>query len=169
DDQSMQLAEVRLRDDRIRRLTGPEQVVHEFDMSPSGRTVMVMSSSDQPAEVWKLESGQARQLSGQNAKWLEEVDTSTARTISFKSADDVEIHGMVMSPATRGATGPLPLILRIHGGPVSQYQHEFDFEWQLFAAKDRKSTRLNSSHVKISYAVFCLKKKNRTHEDGQPV
>src|SRR5690606_40418578 len=27
------------------------------------------------------------------------------------------------------------------------------------AAKDRKSTRLNSSHVKISYAVFCLKKK----------
>src|SRR5690606_41822018 len=27
---------------------------------------------------------------------------------------------------------------------------------------DRKSTRLNSSHVKISYAVFCLKKKNET-------
>src|SRR5690606_39846704 len=29
------------------------------------------------------------------------------------------------------------------------------------AAVDRKSTRLNSSHVKISYAVFCLKKKKR--------
>src|SRR2546430_10131921 len=28
------------------------------------------------------------------------------------------------------------------------------------AAKDRKSTRLNSSHSQISYAVFCLKKKN---------
>src|SRR5690606_27322135 len=28
-------------------------------------------------------------------------------------------------------------------------------------ASDRKSTRLNSSHVKISYAVFCLKKKNK--------
>src|SRR5690606_39754352 len=28
-----------------------------------------------------------------------------------------------------------------------------------FKASDRKSTRLNSSHVKISYAVFCLKKK----------
>src|SRR5438874_9058179 len=27
--------------------------------------------------------------------------------------------------------------------------------------KDRKSTRLNSSHVEISYAVFCLKKKNK--------
>src|SRR5690606_41562249 len=29
----------------------------------------------------------------------------------------------------------------------------------LYNPKDRKSTRLNSSHVKISYAVFCLKKK----------
>src|SRR3989442_10537251 len=39
--------------------------------------------------------------------------------------------------------------------------------------EDRKSTRLNSSHVRISYAVFCLKKKNdkvahsqRTHDQG---
>src|SRR5690606_39502498 len=31
----------------------------------------------------------------------------------------------------------------------------------LRALVDRKSTRLNSSHVKISYAVFCLKKKNK--------
>src|SRR3712207_7501563 len=29
------------------------------------------------------------------------------------------------------------------------------------AAKDRKSTRLNSSHANISYAVFCLKKKKK--------
>src|SRR5690349_22142754 len=33
--------------------------------------------------------------------------------------------------------------------------------------RDRKSTRLNSSHVEISYAVFCLKKKKkRQHETG---
>src|SRR6266699_5008376 len=30
-------------------------------------------------------------------------------------------------------------------------------------ARDRKSTRLNSSHVRISYAVFCLKKKKKTN------
>src|SRR5690349_21961954 len=36
---------------------------------------------------------------------------------------------------------------------------------------DRKSTRLNSSHVEISYAVFCLKKKkykNNTHSQPSP-
>src|SRR5690606_41766469 len=32
------------------------------------------------------------------------------------------------------------------------------------ARLDRKSTRLNSSHVKISYAVFCLKKKNKEQQ-----
>src|SRR5438874_4109749 len=33
----------------------------------------------------------------------------------------------------------------------------------LYQNVDRKSTRLNSSHVEISYAVFCLKKKNCRH------
>src|SRR6266567_4855600 len=33
------------------------------------------------------------------------------------------------------------------------------------ARGDRKSTRLNSSHSQISYAVFCLKKKKNTDED----
>src|SRR5690554_7025234 len=35
--------------------------------------------------------------------------------------------------------------------------------------QDRKSTRLNSSHVRISYAVFCLKKKNAHHPLQQPL
>src|SRR5690606_41558816 len=40
--------------------------------------------------------------------------------------------------------------------------------WVAINGLDRKSTRLNSSHVKISYAVFCLKKKKkRTYEHPQ--
>src|SRR2546422_1532626 len=34
---------------------------------------------------------------------------------------------------------------------------------------DRKSTRLNSSHGYISYAVFCLKKKKKKHKDMIPI
>src|SRR5690554_6983294 len=36
--------------------------------------------------------------------------------------------------------------------------------WIWLMLEDRKSTRLNSSHVRISYAVFCLKKKKITHQ-----
>src|SRR5690349_22619226 len=39
------------------------------------------------------------------------------------------------------------------GGQADRRQHA--------DARDRKSTRLNSSHVEISYAVFCLKKKTK--------
>src|SRR5207302_4979754 len=43
--------------------------------------------------------------------------------------------------------------------------HAFDWkadDWDV--NQDRKSTRLNSSHVKISYAVFCLKKKKKKNK-----
>src|SRR5438874_8172360 len=35
------------------------------------------------------------------------------------------------------------------------------FQCEMLRSLDRKSTRLNSSHVEISYAVFCLKKKRK--------
>src|SRR2546429_3745259 len=39
--------------------------------------------------------------------------------------------------------------------------------WAAPTPRDRKSTRLNSSHGYISYAVFCLKKKNKAHGQNQ--
>src|SRR5438270_2358150 len=41
-------------------------------------------------------------------------------------------------------------------------KRKYDSTVARIAGKDRKSTRLNSSHSQISYAVFCLKKKNPT-------
>src|SRR5690349_25052475 len=52
----------------------------------------------------------------------------------------------------RGANTQLARELR-----VSARRHSCCF----FVPQDRKSTRLNSSHVEISYAVFCLKKKKK--------
>src|SRR5690554_7256795 len=45
------------------------------------------------------------------------------------------------------------------GQAIRQYQLPRN---EVFVTRDRKSTRLNSSHVRISYAVFCLKKKKKT-------
>src|SRR5690606_39972069 len=65
-------------------------------------------------------------------------------------------------------SGKSPLAVIFEGYPNDIGDHNFR-ESLKFAARarrslrvrDRKSTRLNSSHVKISYAVFCLKKKIR--------
>src|SRR3712207_8742734 len=47
----------------------------------------------------------------------------------------------------------------------AQHHPEPQQPWRgLLGLVDRKSTRLNSSHANISYAVFCLKKKNKPQE-----
>src|SRR5438105_7759460 len=69
-------------------------------------------------------------------------------------------------------------LVALRGGYGSNYLLEFDLAKNLEKPKsvigfsdlttlqiDRKSTRLNSSHEWISYAVFCLKKKNKIYHD----
>src|SRR5947209_16238398 len=65
----------------------------------------------------------------------------------------------------------LGLSLLTPGCILTSGQVQIDFALPNFAANsatgiDRKSTRLNSSHANISYAVFCLKKKNK-HQQSQ--
>src|SRR5699024_11873922 len=57
------------------------------------------------------------------------------------------------------------LLAQMGGGNVFAIYTAIVWASVLFSAfiEDRKSTRLNSSHVSISYAVFCLKKKNSTY------
>src|SRR2546430_16352125 len=50
--------------------------------------------------------------------------------------------------------------LAIPTATVSNFHSEIELKSVTFT-KDRKSTRLNSSHSQISYAVFCLKKKKK--------
>src|SRR5690554_6443597 len=56
----------------------------------------------------------------------------------------------------------LKMILKDH--PNSSYVIPAIFDIAMGYKKDRKSTRLNSSHVRISYAVFCLKKKKKINK-----
>ncbi len=118
---------------RSRRLTQAQRVVHEFDISADGTIVFLASSPVEPAEVWLLAGDNTKRISRQNDAWLADVELLPAKSIEFDSADGLEIHGMLIDPKPGKKQ---PLVLRIHGGPVSQYQYEFDFEWQMFAAAD---------------------------------
>src|SRR3712207_7166610 len=63
--------------------------------------------------------------------------------------------------ALRGVPAALPGT-RGRGGVVEPQPHLHELLVRDAPGVDRKSTRLNSSHANISYAVFCLKKKNTT-------
>src|SRR5204862_8039686 len=68
------------------------------------------------------------------------------------------------------ASSPLDCSGRIlsgAGGMQKRGGGKQDAQYPSGAIKDRKSTRLNSSHVEISYAVFCLKKKKKERESEE--
>src|SRR5207249_9778027 len=61
-----------------------------------------------------------------------------------------------------GASVEMPLADQFWGDRYGKITDPFGHNWGLAQhVEDRKSTRLNSSHVSISYAVFCLKKKKK--------
>src|SRR5256885_9407723 len=69
-------------------------------------------------------------------------------TTLFRSREEVSLQGLTGIAAYDGK----------EGWQVQPFQGRKEPEHS--SAEDRKSTRLNSSHLVISYAVFCLKKKN---------
>src|SRR3712207_7242658 len=84
-------------------------------------------------------------------------------TTLFRS--DAEHRGDPQSVPMSEAYGERPpwhdVQLEIRGPAVHAVDTVFRERWD-DPNRDRKSTRLNSSHANISYAVFCLKKKKKT-------
>src|SRR3989442_5705652 len=77
-----------------------------------------------------------------------------ARAVQVTLTDDTYTSSSASQTATNfGASG----ILRLQDPALASTEQTVYLKFDL--STDRKSTRLNSSHVRISYAVFCLKKK----------
>src|SRR5437867_11897759 len=67
---------------------------------------------------------------------------------------------LLLRPPPRSTLFPYTTLFRSDGAVVATSAAWLCWACSCAAPKDRKSTRLNSSHRTISYAVFCLKKKN---------
>src|SRR5258705_3342411 len=84
-------------------------------------------------------------------------DTATTEIYTLSLHDALPICGQVeRADASSPVVGVDDAPERVNGERVHARVAEIE--------RDRKSTRLNSSHLGISYAVFCLKKKNITIE-----
>src|SRR2546430_10863715 len=57
----------------------------------------------------------------------------------------------------------LPICVKVHPRKPEGRRNQRRRRFPIGSEGDRKSTRLNSSHSQISYAVFCLKKKKKRH------
>ena len=134
DDQSAVLAFVAADGSDVRRLTRAGRTVSEYDLGPDGKIAVLSSTSDAPPEIAALEADGLRALTRANAELLASVQLSKAEAVSYPGADGTELHGMLLKPPGFREGVRYPTVLRIHGGPIGQWQHAFDFGWQVIAA-----------------------------------
>src|SRR5256885_3516134 len=82
--------------------------------------------------------------------------TGQPHQTDWAAADPVRAPGPAAAASPAGMRHTLALMLVLLTVALAAAM-----VWLLSGMRDRKSTRLNSSHLVISYAVFCLKKKKR--------
>ncbi len=134
DDGNQQVARVPAKGGPITRVTSGRRDVTQIASNRGGRIAVLQSTVDRPPEVFAVEGNALRQLSRHNDAWLAEVRLAPVEEIRAKSADGTDIGGFLVKPLDYQPGKQYPTLLRIHGGPVSQYSNSFSFEWQLFAA-----------------------------------
>jgi dipeptidyl aminopeptidase/acylaminoacyl peptidase len=75
-----------------------------------------------------------RRITRMNDELLAGIELAEVQTFAATSRDGTTVQGFLTLPPGAQPGERLPTLLRIHGGPVSQFGHEFNTEWQIFAA-----------------------------------
>lgn len=132
------LSRIELATGRVTPLTGGNRFDYDFDLAGRrGEPRLVVLGGDdlRPYGLAAVErGGSLRPLDTHNdwlaaERWLAPVEV-----IRFPSRDGTPIEGFLVRPLDYVAGRRYPTILRLHGGPVYQFSHEFMPEWQAFAA-----------------------------------
>ncbi len=134
DDQAVHLARIPAGGGKIDILVPGRSVVSQVSAAPNGRMAIAMATAAFPEEIFAVSPEGTRRLSHQNDAAMSEIRTASVEETKFRSADGTEIHGFVVKPPDYVAGKTYPAILRIHGGPVGQFECSFETEWQWFAA-----------------------------------
>ena len=128
------LAQFNLATGQVHRLIDGELSVREFSLHQSGDIALRVSTPQIPGEVFLSRDGAMEQLTHTNAEVLDGIKLAKVHNVTFPSADGTEIEGFIFTPPDYDADETYPTILRIHGGPVSQYDFSFNKDAQLLAA-----------------------------------
>ena len=117
----------------VERIVAGERDVLRYDVGPKGELVVLESQPSAPPEISAVTPTGLKRVTTENDTFLKGIRLGKVERFKARSADGTMIDGFLTRPPDAVA-GKLPAILRIHGGPVSQFSSRFQFEWQVFAA-----------------------------------
>ena len=139
DNMKSQLAKYSITNQKIKKITPSNYYISGWAKSyvvRNGKIGLILSNTNSPDEVYFYDENSLSQQSHHNSELLSSREILKTETISFKAADGEELFGMMVKPDNFDPSKQYPLIIRMHGGPVSQYGLYFNYDWQLFAAND---------------------------------
>jgi dipeptidyl aminopeptidase/acylaminoacyl peptidase len=134
DDRTVYLGRVPATGGPVEKIISGRRVVPEFSISHDGKIAAVVESPAEPPEVYAAEGPELRALSHQNDSLMSAVKLASVEEISVRSKDGTTVNGFLTLPVDYTPGRKYPTILNLHGGPVSQFQNDFDFYWQTLAA-----------------------------------
>jgi dipeptidyl aminopeptidase/acylaminoacyl peptidase len=114
-------------------IDGPRWV-GAFDVGAEGRIAALVSEPHLPPEVFLAGQGGLARLTHTNDEVLAGIRLGEVENVHFTSSDGTEIEGFIVKPPSFVPGVRYPTFLRIHGGPMLQYDFSFHFEAQMFAA-----------------------------------
>ena len=118
----------------VERLVSGPRAVSALDQGPSGEIAVLVSEPQFPAEVFLFNGGTLERRSHVNDAVMASLRLGSVEEVRYASKDGTEIEAFVVKPPDFSARRRYPGILRIHGGPQSQYDFSFHFEAQLYAS-----------------------------------
>ncbi|MFC1734447.1 S9 family peptidase, partial [candidate division KSB1 bacterium] len=118
----------------LRRPVSGSRSVSTFRIGNSGEIALLNSEPHLPAEVFMYENNELRRLTKTNDELIGGLKLADVENVLFRSKDGTEVEGFIFKPLGFDSALRYPTLLRIHGGPVSQFDHGFNFDGQLFAA-----------------------------------
>ncbi|MEO7259100.1 MAG: S9 family peptidase [Luteimonas sp.] len=127
------LSRIDLASGQVQDVSTGDRFDYDLDVAANGRVAVLGGTDLRPYEISAAESGGLRALTDHNA-FLKDRRLAPAESIRFKSADGTQIEGLLVKPLDYQPGKRYPTIVRIHGGPVYQFSHEFMPEWQYYAA-----------------------------------
>jgi len=127
----------------MERVVQGELNATSFKFMADGSMSLLVSRFSHPNEVHVFSDGVLRQVSHVNDTFLSGLNLSNVRNIHYPSKDGTEIEGWVHYPPDYDPSKQYPTLLRIHGGPVSQYSNSFHFNSEVFAANGYVVLRTN--------------------------
>ncbi|MET0718487.1 MAG: S9 family peptidase, partial [Pseudoxanthomonas sp.] len=131
-----------LADGKVTELTQGDRFDYDLDVSANDRIVVLGGDDHQPYEVSAVE-GQTLRALGRHNEWLAEKQLADVEKIAFTNDDGDTIEGLLVKPVGYQPGKRYPTLLRLHGGPVYEYSHEFMPDWQAYAAQGYAIVALN--------------------------